>query len=381
MNRQQTLCPDCKRPITTKEQVCHHCQANLAMAAIVTEKLISQAAQSAGSPVSGLEVLIPRIGELLIQQNLISSATLDTALEIQTRRAQSGSNILIGELLVELGYVSRQDLNQVITEHVFQLQSALALSHQRLEEQVAQQTRELQNALMQLAGLNKLQLNFVANVSHELRMPMQFLLGYLELMENRLLGPLTDEQAHTLVSMRGASQQLHQITEELLQFSSFANSQILLDLEPFKLEGPVITAVSHIQPKAQAKNIRFKRQLPFLPKVIADNEKITWVVEQLLDNAIKFTPSGGEVKIETIPLRGDVLVKVSDTGIGIPRHKLPTLFDPANLTGKTQSGHQTGVGLGLALVQKIVEAHGSTIEVESQVGQGSHFYFTLPALG
>ncbi|MCB9418334.1 MAG: HAMP domain-containing histidine kinase [Ardenticatenaceae bacterium] len=351
------------------------------MAAIVTEKLISQAAQSAGSPVSGLEVLIPRIGELLIQQNLISSATLDTALEIQTRRAQSGSNILIGELLVELGYVSRQDLNQVITEHVFQLQSALALSHQRLEEQVAQQTRELQNALMQLAGLNKLQLNFVANVSHELRMPMQFLLGYLELMENRLLGPLTDEQAHTLVSMRGASQQLHQITEELLQFSSFANSQILLDLEPFKLEGPVITAVSHIQPKAQAKNIRFKRQLPFLPKVIADNEKITWVVEQLLDNAIKFTPSGGEVKIETIPLRGDVLVKVSDTGIGIPRHKLPTLFDPANLTGKTQSGHQTGVGLGLALVQKIVEAHGSTIEVESQVGQGSHFYFTLPALG
>ena len=379
--QQKPICPDCNQPITSKDQICHPCQADLAIAAIVTERLINQAAHFPSSSPSGLEMLVPRIGELLIQQGHISPETLDMVLIIQDERAQSGQNILTGELLVELGHVSRKELNQVITEHVFQLQSALALSHQRLEKQVQQQTNELQNALLQLAGLNKLQLNFVANVSHELRMPMQFLLGYIELMEKGLLGPLTEEQALTLVSMRGASRQLHQITEELLQFSSFAYSQILLDMEPFKLDGPVITAVSHTRPKAQAKNIKFKRQLPFLPQVIADNEKITWVVEQLLDNAIKFTPAGGEVKIETIPRRGDVLVKVTDTGIGIPTDKLPTLFAPIDQLEKSHAFHKTGVGLGLALVHKIVEAHGSTIEVESQVGGGSCFSFTLPALG
>lgn len=381
MNRQQQpICPDCNQPISSIEQSCHHCQADLAMAAMTTERLINQAAQFPNPSASGLETLVPRIGELLIQQGHISQAILEKALKIQDERAHSKQNILMGELLVELGHISHEDLNQVITDHVFQLQSALAQNHQRLEEQVAQQTNELQNALLQLAGLNKLQLNFVANVSHELRMPMQFLLGYIELLEKGLLGPLTEDQLHTLVSMRGASQQLHLITEELLQFSSFASSQILLDLEPFKLDGPVITAVSHTQPKAQAKNIKFKRQLPFLPQVIADNEKITWVVEQLLDNAIKFTPAGGEVKIETIARRGDVLVKVTDTGIGIPDHKLPTLFIPPNQF-EDPPPYKTGVGLGLALAQKIIEAHGSTIEVESQVGRGSCLSFTLPALG
>jgi signal transduction histidine kinase len=382
MNRQQqSICPNCDLPIASKEQICPNCRADMAFAALFTERLINQAAQFPVLPPAGLEVLVPRIGELLIQQGQISPEALDAALKIQQKRAHSDQNIRIGELLVELGYVSRENLNQVITEHVFQLQSALALSHQRLEEQVEQQTNELHNALLQLAGLNKLQLNFVANVSHELRMPMQFLLGYIELLEKGLLGPLTNEQAKTLLSMRGASHKLHQITEELLQFSSFANSQILLDLEPFKLDGPVITAVSHTKPKAQAKNVRFTRQLPFLPQVIADNEKITWVVEQLLDNAIKFTPTGGEVKIETTPHRGDVLVKVTDTGIGIPDHRLPTLFVPINLTETKPSYHQQGVGLGLALAHKIIKAHGSTIEVETQLGQGSCFSFSLPALG
>ena len=379
--QQQPICPDGKHPFVSKEHICPHSQADLAVAAIVTERLINQAAQFPNPSPTCLEVLVPRIGELLIQQGHISPEDLDMALRIQDERAQSGQNILTGELLAELGHISRKDLNQVITEHVFQLQSALALSHQRLEEQVEQQTNELQNALLQLAGLNKLQLNFIANVSHEVRMPMQFLLGYIELLEKGVLGPLTEDQVHTLVSMRGASRQLHQITEDLLQFSSFANSQILLDLEPFKLDGPVITAVTHTKPKAHAKNVRFKRQIPFLPQVIADNEKITWVVEQLLDNAIKFTPAGGEVKIETIPHRGDVLVKVTDTGIGIPDNKLPTLFAPIDQIEKSQSYHQTSIGLGLSLAHKIVEAHGSTIEVESQVGEGSCFSFKLPALG
>ncbi|MEJ2746723.1 MAG: ATP-binding protein [Anaerolineae bacterium] len=381
MNRQPLNCPNCNQPISYDNRTCPHCRVNLATAAIAAERLINQAVQTASRPSPRLEHLVPRIGDLLIQQNLIQLEELDSALEIQKERAMSGQDILIGELLVELGHVSRQDLNRVITEHVLQLQAALAHNHCRLEEKVQQQTNELQNALLKLASLNKMQLNFIANVSHELRMPMQFLLGYIELMEQGLLGPLTEEQAHTLVSMRGASTQLHQITEDLLQFSSFANSQIILELAPFTIDEPVETAVSHIHPKANARHIAFKRQLPFLPQVIADNEKITWVVEQFLDNAVKFTPPGGEVIIETAPLRGDVVIKVTDTGIGIPDHQLTNLFVIPDTINKHPAHHQTGIGLGLALANKIVEAHGSTIAVESQVGQGSCFSFTLPALG
>lgn len=380
MNQQPFNCPNCNQPISYEDQICPHCRADLVAAAMTTERLINQAAQAASQPAAKLEQLVPRIGELLIQQDLIQPETLDNALHVQKERAKSGQAILIGELLVELGHVSRQDLNQAITEHVFQLQAALAHNHRRLEEQVQQQTNELHTALLKLASLNKLQLNFIANVSHELRMPMQFLLGYIELMEKGLLGPLTEEQAQTLTSMREASSQLHQITEDLLQFSTFANSQIILDLAPFKLGVPVETAVSHIHPQAHARGIIFKSQLPFLPEVIADNEKITWVVEQFLDNAVKFTPSGGQVKIETSPLRGDVVVKVTDTGIGIPDHKLSTLFAATNPINKNPTHHQTGVGLGLALAHKIIKAHGSAIEVESYVGQGSRFSFTLPAL-
>lgn len=375
MTRQQYICSHCNQLIPINTETCPQCQAITAPVRPSTRK-----AKNAVTP-SGLESLVPRIGELLIQQEYIQPYMLDKALRIQNERAQAEQPILIGELLVELKFISRDNLNKVITEHVFQLQSALAHNHRRLEDHVQQQTRDLQNALLKLSELNKQQLNFVANVSHELRMPMQFIMGYVELLGNNLLGPLSEKQADTLVSMRGASQQLHQITEELLQFSSFANSHIFLDMAPFKLDESVITAVSHIKPKAQHKNIHLTRQLPYLPQVIADNEKITWVVEQFLDNAIKFTPTGGKVNIETSPLRGDVLVKVTDTGIGIPEHKVSTLFTALEESQQKPSHHQTGVGLGLALAQKIVEAHGSQIEVESYVGQGSCFSFTLPALG
>ena len=381
MNRQHLTCPNCNQSINFITPICPHCRANLLVDAAPVEQWINSTAHMPDPEPSRLEALVPRIGELLIQRGQITPGDLDMALKIQDERTQSGQNILIGELLVELGCVSREALNQIITEHVLQLQSALALSHKRLREQVEQQTSELQTVLLQLARQNRTQLNFIANVSHELRMPMQFLLGYLELFGNGLLGTLTDDQTRTLLSMREAGQQLHQSIEELLQFSSFANSQILLDLSPFKLEEPMRTAVSHTQPKAIAKNIQFERRLPYLPQVIADNEKITWVVEQLLDNAIKFTPTGGEVKIETTPSRGDVLVKVIDTGIGIPDHKLSMLFAPIDPTNKHHAQHQTGVGLGLALANKIVQAHGSNMEVDSYVGQGSCFSFALPALG
>jgi signal transduction histidine kinase len=103
-------------------------------------------------------------------------------------------------------------------------------------------------------------------------------------------------------------------------------------------------------------------------------------VEQLLDNAIKFTPAGGLIKIETTPVQQNVMVKVTDTGIGIPDNRIDEIFEPFHQLDGSSTRHYGGTGLGLALARSIVDAHGSKIQVESYVGQGSSFSFALPAV-
>jgi signal transduction histidine kinase len=358
---------------------CPHCQADLAIAAVIAERTMTTSPLP-HSPVAP-EMLVPRLGEYLVEHGYISSETLGYTLQIQKKMARAGEKVLTGELLVELGYISRENLDKAITQHVLQLQAALTYSNDRLEQKVQERTTQLQNALMKLSELNQLKRNFISNVSHELRMPMQFLMGYLDLFNSGNLGQLSEEQSAAMASMLNAGTQLRGLIENLLQFSNAATDNIPLDLAPLSLDLPVKTAVSQTKHKAQTRNIALKNKLAAeLPTVIADNEKITWVVEQFLDNAIKFSPPGSKVKIKTAPLNGDVVVKVTDSGPGIPPSKIDEIFEPFHQLDGSATRHHGGTGLGLALARSIVEAHGSTIEVDSYIGQGSCFYFALPAM-
>jgi signal transduction histidine kinase len=374
-------CPNCNRLISPEERHCPHCQADLAIAAVIAERVLTNAPLFPVQGPTTPEMLVPRIGDYLVDEGYITIRQLGHALHLQKKMSQSGEQILVGELLVELGYISREQLDQAITEHVLQLQSALARSNKRLEEQVQQRTSQLQNALVKLSELNRLKLNFISNVSHELRTPMQFLIGYLDLFADGSLGPVNAEQASALSSLQGATRQLKGLIENLLQFSSAAAGDLPLDMSPLTLDLPVKTAVTVSRPKAKARAIELKKLVAAqLPQVIADNDKITWVVEQLLDNAIKFTPAGGLIKIEAAPAQQNVMVKVTDTGIGIPDNRLDEIFEPFHQLDGSSTRHYGGTGLGLALARSIVDAHGSTIKVESYVGQGSTFSFTLPAV-
>lgn len=374
-------CPNCSQLVTAVVRQCPHCEADLAIAAVIAERVLTTAPFVPPHTPSSPEMLVPRLGEYLIDQGYITNEILGDTLQIQKKLARSGEKILTGELLIELGYISRDTLNQAITQHVLQLQAALTYSNERLEHQVRERTTQLQNALMKLSELNQLKRNFISNVSHELRMPMQFLIGYLDLFQSGNLGHLSDEQSAALTSMLTAGSQLKGLIENLLQFSKAATAEIPLDLTPLTLDLPVKTAVSHSKDKAHHRNIILKNNLAsYLPPVIADNEKITWVVEQFLDNAIKFTSPGGKIKIKTAPLNGDVIVKVTDTGPGIPEGRIDEIFEPFHQLDGSATRHHGGTGLGLALARSIVEAHGSTIQVDSYIGQGSCFSFALPAL-
>lgn len=372
-------CPNCNQQVSPDDRICPHCRADLAIAAVIAERIMTTGPLIPLQRLPTPEMLVPRLGEYLLEKGYITTTELNRALRIQKKMAATGEQVLVGELLVDLGLISREKLDLAITHHVLKLQAALAHSNQRLEEQVQQRTSQLQNALIKLSELNQLKLNFISNVSHELRMPMQFLIGYLDLFSTGALGPINEEQAAALESLIGASGQLKRLIENLLQFSTAANGDLPLDMELLTLDMPVKTAVNITRPKAHTRNIDLKKVIAAqLPKVIADNEKITWVVEQLLDNAIKFTPSGGLVKIETTPQQQNVTVKVTDTGIGIPDNQIEEIFEPFHQLDGSSTRHYGGTGLGLALARTILNSHGSKIEVESYVGQGSLFSFALP---
>ncbi len=266
-----------------------------------------------------------------------------------------------------------------ITEQIVHLKTALEKSNLELESRVTQHTAELEDALMRLGELDKMKANFIANVSHEFRTPLSHLVGYLDLIRNRNLGPLTIDQEEVLTGMTQATKRLWTLIEDLLQFSAAATGNMTLNPRPFPIMEPVKTAVLNKKPQANERHILLKANIvPNLPLVHADKEKISWVLEQLLDNAIKFTPSNGQVAAYARKKGDEVQIDIIDTGIGIPKDRINELFCSFHQLENFSTRRYEGMGLGLTMAQKIIAAHGSEIKVRSRVGVGSRFAFKLP---
>lgn len=372
-------CPNCGRKVEPGACECSHCHMNLGMAAVKAEKAISAGLSYSQNAPKLPEVLIPRLGDILVEHKYITPKELDTAVSLQRQQSGKGNTALLGQILVAEGFIDQVTLDKVVTEQIFQLKSALETSNERLEKQVQERTAELELALKQLSRMNELKANFVSNVSHELRTPLAQIVGFVDLMKNDVLGPITDQQAEALMVMESASSRLWQLIEDLLQFSVASADQLSVKARPTSIYVPVQTAVVNAKPKATSRDIYLQARIRAdLPSVKADEDKIQWVVDQLLDNAIKFTPPEGRVLVSTKPRGDQVTVSVMDTGIGIAPERMQELFQPFHqLDGSITRQHE-GMGLSLALAQKIMQSHGSSIHVRSKVGVGSQFYFTLP---
>jgi len=325
------------------------------------------------------EMLVPRLGEYLVTQGRISEADLRRALEYQKARHQENQPCLLGDALVELGLLTRADIDQAITEQIIQLRSALEEANRYLEKRVQERTVELQEALRKLTELNQLKANFIANISHELRTPMTHIKGYLELLVSEALGPLNAEQKKAAQVSQRAAARLEGLIESLILFSLAARGEMTLKLAPVYLNYVVADVVDYTRSKAADRQIKVNVEVPpDVPPVLADEEKITWAILQLVDNAIKFTPAGGQVTLAVRPESGGlVTIEVSDTGIGIPPERIGELFEPFHQLDSSPTRRYGGAGLGLALVKEILNAHGSMIEVESEPGKGSTFRFPL----
>jgi signal transduction histidine kinase len=293
-----------------------------------------------------------------------------------------GEHCLLGQALMDLKMLDRDSLDEVVTEQIIQLRSALQSANRNLEQRVKERTSELNEALQRLSELNQMKANFVANISHELRTPLTHIKGYLELMVTESLGNISNEQRHALQVTQRATAKLEGIIEDLIMFSLASRGEMSMKLDKVNIRRLVTLAAKSASPKAEERGVQvLVSAKENIPSVQADAEKIGWVISQLLDNGIKFTPSGGSVMISLKEEgRNLILISVTDTGIGIPPNRMKEIFEPFHQLDGSSTRHFGGTGLGLSLVRQIIEAHGSLLDAQSVEGKGSTFKFPLLAV-
>lgn len=325
------------------------------------------------------EILFSRFGEYLVEKGLISDVNLQSALARQEELRNQGRPVpLVGNLLIEQGVIDRSTLDRALTEQILALRSALQDANQKLEIRVQQRTSELQDAIHRLAEMNDQKANFVANISHELRTPLTHQRGYVDLLVSGELGELNSEQKQALNVIDRSTDRLAHLIEDLILFSSAEQGQVFIRVHPFPLQRLIHLTATYGLAQASLKSINFSLECPEdLPIVQADEEKIAWVINQLIDNALKFTPQGGTITLGVEIDSNLLMISISDNGIGIPFEKIPHVFEPFYQINGSSTRRAGGMGLGLALVKKIIEAHGSVINLSSTAGKGSRFEFVL----
>jgi GAF domain-containing protein/anti-sigma regulatory factor (Ser/Thr protein kinase) len=279
---------------------------------------------------------------------------------------------IMGALTVwrkEAGSFSEEIVNLLQT---FATQSALAIQNARL-------FREIEDKSRQIEAANRHKSEFLANMSHELRTPLNAIIGFSEVLGERLFGELNEKQAEYTDDILTSGRHLLSLINEILDLSKVEAGRMELEVTAFDLPLAIDNARTFVRERATKHGITLDVMVDDrLGEIVGDERKIKQILLNLLSNAVKFTPEGGRIGINARQADGSVEVSVSDTGIGIAPEDQPKIFEEFRQVG-TDYAHKTeGTGLGLTLAKKFVELHGGKIWVESEVGKGSTFTFTLP---
>jgi len=282
-----------------------------------------------------------------------------------------------GRLMGCLG-VTRNQPGQFPTEtiellHTFATQSALAIQNARLFHEIADKGRQLETA-------SRHKSEFLANMSHELRTPLNAVIGFSEVLLQRMFGELNAKQDEYLQDIYTSGQHLLSLINDILDLSKIEAGRMDLQMTDFDFPAALDSALTLIRERAGRRGIALHLSVDDrLGLMRADERKIRQVVLNLLSNAIKFTPEGGRIDVTAVPREAFVEVSVSDTGVGIAPEDQEAVFEEFRQVG-TAARKVEGTGLGLALSRKFIELHGGRIWLQSRVGIGSTFTFTIPVL-
>jgi signal transduction histidine kinase len=254
----------------------------------------------------------------------------------------------------------------------FATQSVLAIQNARL-------FREIEDKSRQIEAANRHKSEFLANMSHELRTPLNAIIGFSEVLGERLFGELNEKQAEYTDDILTSGRHLLSLINEILDLSKVEAGRMELELATFDLPLAIDNARTFVRERATKHGITLDVDVDErLGEFMGDERKIKQILLNLLSNAVKFTPEGGRIGIEARQADGAVEISVSDTGIGIAPEDQPKIFEEFRQVGSDYAHKTEGTGLGLTLAKKFVELHGGKIWVESEVGKGSTFTFTLP---
>ena len=254
----------------------------------------------------------------------------------------------------------------------FATQSVLAIQNARL-------FREIEDKSRQIEAANRHKSEFLANMSHELSTPLNAIIGFSEVLGERMFGELNEKQAEYTDDILSSGRHLLSLINEILDLSKVEAGRMELEVATFDLPLAIDNARTFVRERATKHGINLDVTVDErLGDFVGDERKIKQILLNLLSNAVKFTPEGGRIGINARQTDGSVEISVSDTGIGISPEDQAKIFEEFRQVGGDYAHKREGTGFGLTLAKKFVELHGGKIWVESEVGKGSTFRFSLP---
>jgi signal transduction histidine kinase len=283
--------------------------------------------------------------------------------------------------LIPLALIGAPEYPQTGWRGAFLLTTVAAITGlmvQRLVADARRRSTQLAEQNERLLELDRLKDEFVATASHELRTPLTSLSGYLEMALDPAEGPLSPTREDHLRIVQRNAHRLGSLVDQLLFLARADSHPLEIDLQPVDLGGILDEAAESARPAAAAKNVTLVIQEGPPLWALADRPQLLRVADNLVTNAIKFTPDGGSVRLLARSEGGSAVLEVADTGVGIPRAEQADLFNRFFRGTNATENAIPGSGLGLAISQVIAEAHGGSIEIESTPGAGSAFRLTLP---
>jgi signal transduction histidine kinase len=389
-------------PSPEEERLLRRIQAKIRQLSAVMPEVIES--DQRGAPVAGQERLRHRVEQLSIDLNQragelanATTAKTDALIAENERSYESSRNLFIGVaagaivLALLLGFALSWSLIgpiQRIDSRLAAIASgdfsghvevsnrdelgALGANVNRMNDELRRLYKELETA-----SLHKSE--FLANMSHELRTPLNAILGFSQVLRERLFGDINEKQEEYLDDILSSGNHLLSLINDVLDLSKVEAGQVELEAAPFSLREALESGVVMVRERATKDGVRIALSADLdVDTLEGDERRVRQVIFNLLSNAVKFTPAGGAVEVNAAQVDSEVRVSVADTGPGISSEDQERIFEEFQQT-EVGVEQREGTGLGLALSKRLVELHGGRIWVESELGKGSTFVFTLPA--